>query len=96
VEVTSVSVDALGNAEAAAEGATLGVWKYQGPKSKKPKALPSINPFPDSSDGWKNGVIKAEAQNFARRLMDTPANLMTPTKFAQVYNFKYAIFNCLL
>jgi len=85
VEVTKMSVDTLGHAEAAAEGAILGTWKYQGPKSKKPKALPSIEPFPDKVDGWKSGVIKADAQNFARRLMDTPGNLMTPTIFAQVY-----------
>jgi hypothetical protein len=29
-------------------------------------------------------VIKAQAQNVARNLADTPANLMTPTIFAQV------------
>ena len=27
-------------------------------------------------------MVLAEGQNFARRLMETPANLMTPTKFA--------------
>ncbi|XP_059482769.1 cytosol aminopeptidase-like isoform X3 [Neocloeon triangulifer] len=69
--------------EAAAEGANLGVWKYQGPKSKKAKPLPVIEPFEKSGTNWSNGVAKADAQNFARRLMDTPANLMTPTIFAQ-------------
>lgn len=34
--------------------------------------------------GWQTGVTKADAQNLARRLTDTPANLMTPTIFAQV------------
>lgn len=29
-------------------------------------------------------MIKAEAQNVARNLADTPANRMTPTIFAQV------------
>jgi leucyl aminopeptidase len=29
-------------------------------------------------------VIKAQAQNVARNLTDTPANHMTPTVFAQV------------
>lgn len=33
---------------------------------------------------WEKGVIKAQAQNVARNLTDTPANLMTPTVFAQV------------
>lgn len=34
-------------------------------------------------DGWKIGLVKASAQNLCRKLMETPANLMTPTKFAQ-------------
>lgn len=34
-------------------------------------------------DGWKIGLQKAAAQNLARQLMETPANLMTPTMFAQ-------------
>lgn len=34
-------------------------------------------------EGWKTGLEKASAQNLARELMETPANLMTPTKFAQ-------------
>ena len=29
------------------------------------------------------GSIKAEAQNWARKLSDTPANLLTPTIFAE-------------
>lgn len=34
-------------------------------------------------NGWKIGMEKAMAQNLARQLMETPSNLMTPTKFAQ-------------
>lgn len=34
-------------------------------------------------EGWKIGSHKASAQNLARELMESPANLMTPTKFAQ-------------
>ncbi|XP_059482777.1 cytosol aminopeptidase-like isoform X4 [Neocloeon triangulifer] len=83
LEVAKIEVDSFGDAEAAAEGANLGVWKYQGPKSKKAKPLPVIEPFEKSGTNWSNGVAKADAQNFARRLMDTPANLMTPTIFAQ-------------
>ena len=43
----------------------------------------SFLPSPDgaSSSGWEQGAIFAEAQNFARKLMDTPANLMTPSLF---------------
>lgn len=32
---------------------------------------------------WRVGNIKAQAQNWARQLADTPANLMTPTIFSQ-------------
>lgn len=32
---------------------------------------------------WRVGIIKAQAQNWARELADTPANMMTPTIFSQ-------------
>ncbi|CAJ0745793.1 3523_t:CDS:10, partial [Entrophospora sp. SA101] len=32
---------------------------------------------------WETGIIYAEAQNFTRTLMETPANYMTPTKFTE-------------
>lgn len=43
----------------------------------------SFLPSPDgaSTSLWEQGAISAEAQNFARKLMDTPANLMTPSLF---------------
>lgn len=34
-------------------------------------------------DGWLLGTQKAKAQNFARELMETPANKMSPTRFAR-------------
>lgn len=34
--------------------------------------------------GWVRGATFAEGQNIARRLMETPANILTPTNFAQV------------
>lgn len=50
---------------------------------------------------WEKGVIKAQAQNVARNLTDTPANLMTPTIFAQVsfmptYSYIGVSFNTIL
>ena len=36
-----------------------------------------------SNSDWETGKNNATAQNFARTLMETPANLMTPTIFAQ-------------
>lgn len=42
-------------------------------------------PSSDSCDEelWNNGVLKAGAQNLARRLADTPSNFMTPTHFCE-------------
>ena len=34
-------------------------------------------------------MIYAEAQNFARTLMETPANYMTPTKFTEYVQSKF-------
>lgn len=39
--------------------------------------------FFDLREEWRVGIIKAQAQNWARQLEDTPANLMTPTVFSQ-------------
>lgn len=36
------------------------------------------------SKDWRRGVILGEGQNLARHLMETPANHMTPTKFAEI------------
>jgi leucyl aminopeptidase len=33
---------------------------------------------------WERGVALAEGQNFARHLMEAPANKMTPTIFVQL------------
>lgn len=32
---------------------------------------------------WQDGLLLSGAQNFARELMETPSNLMTPTIFAE-------------
>ena len=45
-----------------------------------------------SSSSWEEGAIFAEAQNIARRLMDTPANRMDPTMFLHsVSDFLYDV-----
>lgn len=33
---------------------------------------------------WEKGVLFASGQNLARQLMESPANEMTPTKFAEI------------
>ncbi|KAL1122887.1 hypothetical protein AAG570_003213, partial [Ranatra chinensis] len=84
--VTDIMVEGLSNAEAAAEGAALALWEYDGHKN-----LLALYDDPDCrrylryvpSDGWEKGLRKAEAQNFARKLEDAPSNLMTPSAFSR-------------
>ena len=38
----------------------------------------------EDQEAWQRGVLFASGQNLARRLMETPANEMTPTKFAEI------------
>lgn len=79
----------MGSAHAAAEGSNLANYKFQPYKSKKSE-LPNI--FALSSEfeeEWRKGKIYAEAQNFCKTLMNTPANLMTPTIFCQTVKEKF-------
>ncbi|KAK4291003.1 hypothetical protein Pmani_036135 [Petrolisthes manimaculis] len=80
--VDSVVVDGCGDGEAAAEGAHLSSFTYQDLKAKK-KPIPTITCFDHSDEAWSRGMVLAEGQNIARRLMETPANILTPTNFAQ-------------
>lgn len=85
--VDEVLVDDCHDAQAAAEGGTLGLFNYAELKSevykKRPVKLSLLHPSENNTAAWKRGVILAEGQNLARRLAETPANLMTPTIFAQ-------------
>ncbi|XP_012062921.1 PREDICTED: cytosol aminopeptidase-like [Atta cephalotes] len=85
VEIKDIKLEMLGDAEAAAEGAGLSTWLYQGYKNEeKKKKLPKISLYGEEGEAeWRVGIIKAQAQNWARELSDTPANLMTPTIFSQ-------------
>lgn len=78
-------MESFGHAESAAEGAALGVWLYQEKKNKRHQIhIPQIELYENCDwTGWQIGLQKAAAQNLARQLMDTSANLMTPTSFAQ-------------
>ncbi|XP_074094410.1 cytosol aminopeptidase-like [Cotesia typhae] len=84
VDVKEIDVEPMGDAEAAAEGSLLASWIFQEFKNKsKQKVLPNVSLYgSDQADSWEIGKIKAQAQNWARRLADTPANLMTPTIFS--------------
>ena len=81
-------IDGCGDDEAAAEGAHLGLWAYDFLKAKKdPLKKLSLKPLNDetgATNEWHWGVNKAKGQNFARTLMETPANHLTPKIFAKV------------
>ena len=96
-------IDGCGDDEAAAEGAHLGLWAYDFLKAKKdPLKKLSLKPLNETTTNeWQCGEKKAKGQNFARTLMETPANHLTPKIFAKVmYLFsiiaKYIFFqNCI-
>jgi len=90
--VKSVHIEPCGDAEAAAEAATMVLDIYDdlmtGDKRKKaPTVFCYTAHCQDAASveaSWQRGVILAEGQNLARRLKEAPANVMTPTKFCQI------------
>lgn len=80
-----VYVDGMDLPEQAAEGAALAVWRYNANKKKKNRTpTPKLHLYGKGDhDAWVRGLFKAESQNLARRLTDTPSNQMTPSIFAQ-------------
>uniref|UniRef100_A0A023F9A5 Cytosol aminopeptidase n=2 Tax=Triatoma infestans TaxID=30076 RepID=A0A023F9A5_TRIIF len=80
-----ILVDAFSNAAAAAEGSTLAIWRYQDLKKQENRCTEStVDLYEDpDTEGWTRGRVRAESQNVARKLEETPANHMTPMKFAQ-------------
>lgn len=85
LDLIKIFVETCGHAESAAEGAGLAVWLYQERKHRKSQKIIPVLELYDDCDwiGWQVGLQKAAAQNLARQLMETPANFMTPTSFAQ-------------
>ncbi|KAM4810284.1 cytosol aminopeptidase [Rhinophrynus dorsalis] len=89
MEVVQVEVDPCGDAQAAAEGAVLGLFEYDELKKKKKKVVATkLYGSDDGDEAWQKGVLYAEGQNLARHLMEAPANYITPTKFAQILEQK--------
>lgn len=89
LDVNKIFVESFGHAECAAEGASMSLWQYQDYKQEvKRVSMPQLEMHVEPADtsdfeGWTIGVEKASAQNLARELMETPGNLLTPTKFAR-------------
>lgn len=82
LELGEVEVDPCGDAQAAAEGAVLGLFQYDEFKQKKKTPVKTQLHGSSSTAAWQRGVLYAEGQNLARRLMEAPANYVTPTFFA--------------
>lgn len=83
--INKIFVESFEDPESAAEGAFLSLWEYQSLKSPDKRAIkiPDVLMYGDCDwKKWRIGVEKAEAQNYARKLMETPANLLTPKSFA--------------
>ncbi len=86
-------LDPLAAAQAVAEGALMGLYRYEGQRSKPPKEW---RPNPEQmvvvehsgknhaaiEAGIRKGTGIALGVNLARQLVNTPANRMTPTDMA--------------
>nr|XP_014121074.1 cytosol aminopeptidase [Zonotrichia albicollis] len=93
LEIPCVEVDPCGDAQAAAEGAVLGLHEYNELKQKKkPVVTPQLHGSAESQ-AWQKGVTYAEGQNLARYLMEAPANYITPIKFAEHIEQKLRTFS---
>ncbi|THH12680.1 hypothetical protein EW146_g7465 [Bondarzewia mesenterica] len=94
-----VSVDASADPHAAAVAAYLADYKFtlktSPPSSFKPNSEEAVSenvsyePLQGSKE-WDTGVIYAKAQNFARTLMELPANMLTPTAFTERIKAEFA------
>jgi len=86
-DLDEIVVDDCHDPEAAAEGVTLGLYYYDELKSdqykKKQVKVTPLTKEAEVLEKWNRGVVLATGQNIARKLMETPANLMTPTIFAR-------------
>lgn len=86
---TEIEVETCGDAQASAEGSHLSLHSYdelRQEKDRKPAVavhlfLSRADQGSEAAENWGRGETLARAQNFARYLMESPANMMTPTIF---------------
>ncbi|KAI1318129.1 bleomycin hydrolase [Mortierella claussenii] len=90
-ECKDIGIAGMGHDQAAAEGASLGLYSFNYFKSGK-KGVPSDikistldleSQSPNEVQAFEHGLIQAKAQNLSRILMETPSNHMTPTLFVE-------------
>ena len=86
-------LDAGASAQAVAEGAILGLYRFdkyksEGESSNAVESLTIVEAGPDKvaalEAGAADGVVLAEAVNLCRDMSNEPANCMTPTRMAEV------------
>lgn len=90
-EAKDIGIAGMGHDQAAAEGATLGDYKFNafktGKKGKpndiKISSLDQESLSPHEVQSFDHGLVQAKAQNLARSLMETPSNHMTPKLFVE-------------
>lgn len=86
--IGSIEVDPSTDARSAAEGANLGLYYYdvlKGQKLKKPVVNTALFAGEKAEvEEWNVGQVLANGQNLCRHLKESPANLMTPTIFANI------------
>ncbi|KAM9449939.1 cytosol aminopeptidase [Clarias gariepinus] len=92
-EIPHVEVDPCGDSQSAAEGAVLGLFEYNELKSKKKTHVTPRLYGSGDDKAWEKGVLYGEGQNLARRLMEAPANHVTPTFFADTIEQKLSPFS---
>uniref|UniRef100_A0A2K5HL51 Cytosol aminopeptidase n=1 Tax=Colobus angolensis palliatus TaxID=336983 RepID=A0A2K5HL51_COLAP len=83
-ELSSVEVDPCGDTQAAEEGAVLGLYEYDDLKQKKKLAMSAKLYGSGAQEAWPKGVLFACGQKLACHLMETQANEMMPTRFAEI------------
>ncbi|XP_054276454.1 cytosol aminopeptidase-like [Macrosteles quadrilineatus] len=85
LNVQKIFVDSFEDPESTAEGAYMALWENQLLRAHKNRSvkIPDVQMYGDCDwKKWRIGLEKAEAQNFARKLMELPANLLTPRSFS--------------
>ncbi|KAJ2072768.1 hypothetical protein GGH13_002460 [Coemansia sp. S155-1] len=81
-KISNINIAPMPCAHASGEAAALASYSFTAFKTQKAEEqLPTISST--DAEEWNTGRVYAEAQNFARELMATPANFMTPTIFAR-------------
>ena len=85
-------ISSEGSAQAVTEGALLGLYTFRRHKTKKENELGEIKQLlvvshkkekPLLEQGINSGKILAEAANWARDMVNEPANYMTPSQMAE-------------